>query len=182
MLGQCQAITEGPPTYFARELVEMYPDAKVILTERDADSWARSVENTFGAFFTSWWTLFKFHFDWKLWYVLTFPDLFAPYWSGDQPNKTAYLEYNAAIKKLVPKDKLLVYHVSQGWGPLCDFLGKEVPKVEFPRGNDPAAFFGRVGASWAGPLEAGYRRAVIFCAVMAVLMAVACGLLVRSLL
>lgn len=181
MLGHCRAIAEGPPTYFARELIEMYPDAKVILTERDADSWARSIESAVIPFLSSRWTLFTFHFHWKQWYLLTFPDLFEPLFSGSRANKAGYLEYNAAIKKLVPKDKLLVYHVSQGWRPLCEFLGKEVPKTEMPRGNEPEVLLARVGASWAGQLEAAQRRAVIFCALMAVLVAVMCGLLVRYL-
>ena len=30
-----------PAAYFAEELIEYYPDAKVILTMRDPDEWAR---------------------------------------------------------------------------------------------------------------------------------------------
>ena len=34
-----------------------------------------------------------------------------------------------------PKEKLLVYHVSEGWEPLCKFLGKEIPDKPFPHKN-----------------------------------------------
>lgn len=36
----------------------------------------------------------------------------------------------------VPAEKLLVFEVSQGWGPLCRFLGKPVPQQPFPHVND----------------------------------------------
>lgn len=38
--------------------------------------------------------------------------------------------------QVVPADKLLVFEVSQGWGPLCNFLGKPVPPQPFPHIND----------------------------------------------
>ena len=33
-----------------------------------------------------------------------------------------YLNYYAKVKKAVPKEKLLVYSVQEGWEPLCNFL------------------------------------------------------------
>ena len=42
---------------------------------------------------------------------------------------------SARVKSLVPPEKLLVYNVKQGWKPLCDFLGCEVPTVAFPHEN-----------------------------------------------
>lgn len=33
----------------------------------------------------------------------------------------------AHIRAIVPADRLLEYHVSEGWPPLCQFLGKPVP-------------------------------------------------------
>ena len=46
-----------------------------------------------------------------------------------------YREHNHRVKSLVPPEKLLVYNVKQGWKPLCDFLGCEVPTVAFPHEN-----------------------------------------------
>jgi hypothetical protein len=40
----------------------------------------------------------------------------------------------------VPPEKLLVFEVRQGWGPLCEFLGKPVPEQPFPHVNDTQAF------------------------------------------
>ncbi len=39
----------------------------------------------------------------------------------------------AEIKRIVPKDQLLVYSVTEGWGPLCKFLGVPVPDINFPK-------------------------------------------------
>jgi len=41
---------------------------------------------------------------------------------------------------------LLVYEVSQGWGPLCRFLGVPVPDEPFPKTNTPAEWRERIGS------------------------------------
>jgi hypothetical protein len=44
------------------------------------------------------------------------------------------------VKRVVPSDRLLVFQVSEGWVPLCAFLGVPVPDEPFPRVNDTAEF------------------------------------------
>lgn len=39
------------------------------------------------------------------------------------------------IRGLVPKERLLEWYVEDGWEPLCEFLGKPVPDMKFPRAN-----------------------------------------------
>lgn len=39
LLGHCQAICDWPAVAFAKELIEAYPEAKVLITTRDVDSW-----------------------------------------------------------------------------------------------------------------------------------------------
>ena len=46
-----------------------------------------------------------------------------------------YRMHNHRVKSIVPSEKLLVYNVKQGWKPLCDFLGCEVPTSAFPHEN-----------------------------------------------
>ena len=36
---------------------------------------------------------------------------------------------------MVPKDQLLIFDLSDGWEPLCKFLGKPIPNKEFPHRN-----------------------------------------------
>ena len=56
----------------------------------------------------------------------------------------AFIAHNEAVKNTIPADQLLVYEVKDGWGPLCEFLGKPVPSEPFPRTNDRAEFWDRV--------------------------------------
>ena len=41
------------------------------------------------------------------------------------------------VRAEVPADRLLVYEVTQGWEPLCAFLGVPVPDEPFPSASPP---------------------------------------------
>jgi hypothetical protein len=45
-----------------------------------------------------------------------------------------YKDYIAEIQKIVPKEKLLVMNVKEGWEPLCA-LGGEGTRLEVPEGQ-----------------------------------------------
>ncbi|WP_284735609.1 sulfotransferase [Dongia deserti] len=53
----------------------------------------------------------------------------------------AFAAHNEAVKSAIPAQRLLVYQVKDGWGPLCAFLGAPVPAAPFPRTNDRAEFW-----------------------------------------
>jgi hypothetical protein len=44
-------------------------------------------------------------------------------------------EHNAEVKATIPPERLLVYSVKEGWGPLCRFLGVPEPEEPFPHVN-----------------------------------------------
>ena len=144
LLGHCGAVTDTPAIAFWKELVEAYPDAKIVLVERDEDRWYASCEvllegvlNPFGR------------------YVLLYTD---PYWFGkvircgilgisclfgtsdlNQAKKNAraaYRSHYAGIREFVPRERLLEYELGSGWAPLCKFLGKEIPDAQFPHLNE----------------------------------------------
>lgn len=50
--------------------------------------------------------------------------------------RATYFGYYDRIRELVPPERRLEYKFGDGWEPLCEFLGKEVPDVPFPRLND----------------------------------------------
>ena len=52
--------------------------------------------------------------------------------------KIVYYEHIESVKKTIPSDKLLIYHVNMGWRPLCEFLNVAVPEIPFPKVNDTA--------------------------------------------
>jgi len=45
------------------------------------------------------------------------------------------------VKHTVPAERLLVFQASDGWAPLCAFLGKPVPAEPYPRSNSREEFF-----------------------------------------
>jgi hypothetical protein len=51
LLGHCQGVSDMPAILFADELIAAYPEAKVILTHRNFDTWYKydrfSVKRTF---------------------------------------------------------------------------------------------------------------------------------------
>lgn len=157
LLGHCQAITDSPCVFFYKELLAAYPDAKVILTERDdADQWFRSHMSTTIQFTAqvmpkTWSEKFKAMFspadpaqlrlleaivrDTPMYLVL-----WHDYHNGTETSKQWYRDYNAEIKRLVPKERLLKFNVKEGWDPLCGFLDETVPHTPFPCRNSKADF------------------------------------------
>lgn len=143
LLGHCQAVTDVPCAIFARELIAAYPDAQVILSHRDIDSWYSSISTgvlpdtyTFSAKIAAFLaTLFLSPSRWarpmmcRIW-----EDFYEG--SFEANGKRKFEEHNAMVRGLVPRERLLEYRVQDGWVPLCQFLGKPVPKRPFPKGND----------------------------------------------
>ena len=126
--------------------MKSYPDAKVILTlhPRGAEGWYDSTIDTI-------------YFTENMWQFQVLK-LVTPFgrkmgnmskkliWQrshkGTMENKTAAMAFYQAhieeVKALVPPEKLLIFTVNEGWGPLCKFLDVPVPQTEFPNVNDRA--------------------------------------------
>lgn len=45
--------------------------------------------------------------------------------------RSVYIEHYKTIREVTPPERLLNFRLSQGWEPLCEFLGKPVPDVPF---------------------------------------------------
>lgn len=48
----------------------------------------------------------------------------------------------------MPPERLLNFHVSEGWEPLCKFLGKEIPDTPFPNVNNTNQFLAERRRRW----------------------------------
>ena len=44
-----------------------------------------------------------------------------------------YEDWNEFVQHKIPKERLLIFNAKQGWGPLCEFLGKPIPDGPYPR-------------------------------------------------
>ena len=151
-LGGYEAAVDWPACAFYEELMERCPDAKVILTVRDPERWYESVRKTIYALSmtVSGSRLLRIVFGLR---SLLRYGTFARgnmaktiIWDGTFDGKfvdkrhaiEVFERHNEEVRRRVPEDRLLTYEVSEGWGPLCEFLGVEVPHEPFPRLNDAA--------------------------------------------
>ena len=152
-----QSMVDHPGCRFWRELMDYYPDAKVIHTQRDPERWfastqatifapgspAASAEGPMAAFFAS---------------------VTAQY-QGRLNDHDFMIEYfnrhTEEVTSTVPKERLLVFEAAQGWEPLCAFLGVPVPATPYPRENSTADFQARVANAGSGPPDPAAVKAVL---------------------
>jgi Sulfotransferase domain len=146
---------DWPSAYFYRELLDAYPDAKVLLSVRPAESWVRSMRGTI-------WPLFHGHGSviyhvsqarasvdslWRRYLDLMSGMNWDPETgaiAGDHASDdglaAAMRRWNDEVIATVPAERLLVWDPAEGWEPLCAFLDVDVPADPLPRLNDTAAF------------------------------------------
>lgn len=128
-----RASSDYPSASYWRELSAHYPDAKVVLTTRDPDSWFESVSDTIfseamqGGFVgTPLGDMMK-------------GVIFDHFGGGDIRDRAFmtdwYRKRNQEVIDTLPTERLLVFHPKMGWEPLCEFLGVGVPDVPFPKVN-----------------------------------------------
>ena len=135
-------------THFAT-LLDWNETAKVILTVRDSPkAWARSARSTIFSPSLLRKLLLKLLFCLPLTNLYYLQYIQQTSFSAHNTNpldpdcdlETLYTTWNNHVKETVPGDKLLVYNVKEGWGPLCRFLEVPVPEVGFPCLNDRREF------------------------------------------
>ena len=147
---------DWPGGFVYRELADAYPQAKVLLSVRDAESWEPSYHETIVSMCQGE-SLIRHLSDarreidprWRRYLELVDRMLFgehSPFAAGQAPEqlRQQMLAYNERVKSSIAADRLLVWDVREGWGPLCEFLGVPVPQEPLPHANDRETFTGRV--------------------------------------
>jgi hypothetical protein len=148
-----QATVDWPGCNFYEEFLRRYTDAKVILTVRDPERWYESVRQTIyyaHHAFLNW--LRRFVPRMRVFTRLTDRLIWDGMFHGRFEDKPYAIEvfnrFNEQVQRVVPADRLLVYQIQDGWGPLCAFLGQAVPEGKpFPHLNDVAGFRSRIQRS-----------------------------------
>ena len=135
---------EWPAVTFLPQILEAFPQAKVILTLRDADAWYTSAEATiFDALELA---VHNPNSPGRLGPAidLTRRLVLERTFEGNHRDREATIAlYNRHIQSvidLVPADHLLQYRLAQGWEPICAFLDAPLPEEPFPHVNDRASF------------------------------------------
>jgi len=143
VLADYGAAVDWPASLFWRELIEVHPDAIVVLSHREsADVWWQSVNRT-------------------VWAMMRRPDqeqAFAefnvkmrakaglgPDWDVPDAAKANYQALYDEVVATVPSERLVLWQASDGWEPLCSALDVPVPGGDFFHLNTSAEFRERGG-------------------------------------
>jgi hypothetical protein len=145
---------DWPSARYYRELMDHYPEAKVLLSVRPAEDWVRSMRATV-------WGMY--HGETALHHLCEARAALDPLWgrfmslmrrmswdprtgalAGDTYSDAglaeAMVRWNDEVERAVPAERLLVWDPTEGWGPICEFLDADVPAEPLPRLNDSLAF------------------------------------------
>lgn len=145
-IGSYDAILDVPACVFWSDLHAAYPDAKIILTTRDVDSWLKSANKTVFKF-----VQMPFFRVWQYLDTTCIGPLFRQsdlVWRvfcgrnyDEEVLKRAYFEHHERIRKSIPKEQLLEFHTGKdGWEKLCGFLDVPMPQEPWPNAYPTAEF------------------------------------------
>jgi len=154
-LGDYVAAVDWPTTRYYAELARLNPEAKVVLTIRDPQRWYESARETIHHLSqvalappARW--LLEAQPQMRPFAAMTHETIWGPrgHFGGrfeDRDHAIAVYEAHIEeVKRTITSERLLVYEVKQGWGPLCEFLECPVPEEPMPHLNDRAQLLRRV--------------------------------------
>lgn len=161
-----QATVDFPGYPWYKEHMKQYPDAKVILTVRPFEKWHDSVYSTI-------WQAAnpseqqKAEMQQKLAAnpalqstikCVQFANqvILGDHFKGKFLDKAfaeeVFNKHIEDVKAYVPAEKLLVFDVSEGWAPLCEFLGVPQPEEPIPHLNKKENFKEMLGELMKGQM------------------------------
>ena len=139
---------DWPGARYWAELVEVFPNAKVILSVREPNGWFDSVQATINPFIEARGTHDSAHMNAIA--LMAYKSIVRPIFDGrlsDRSHAISIFEQHIKdVQSSVPADRLLTFEVREGWKPLCTFLSVDVPDTPFPKTNSSKEF---VEEEWA---------------------------------
>lgn len=137
LFNEFSSMTDWPAAAFYKELMQVYPDAKVLLSHRDPERWYVSCQNTIFPKVSSaegeWGEMIR---------AVIFNKFF-----DDINNKEkcieAYKAHLEEVRSFVPKERLIEWQTGDGWGPICKGLNIPEPEHAFPHVNTTRDFQSR---------------------------------------
>jgi hypothetical protein len=156
-----------PVARYYKQIITAYPNAKIIHTIRDAESWYKSAMDTiFWASKPSFGRIFKMMIRMPFSSAIRerlpvlkyngamIDKIFGKDLKDKQEVIRRYNAINEETLNFLPKERSLVYEVKSGWEPLCNFLNVPIPSEPFPRTNSREQFKKNVAIIAAGkPVE-----------------------------
>lgn len=156
---------DGPNAIYYEQIMKAFPEAKIILTLRDAERWYQSTYDTVYQFAV------KYRENpaetgslqsrlYRVTNTMFWDGLFGGRFTDKEYAIEVYHNHNQEAIQSVDPGNLLVYDVKQGWEPLCAFLGVDVPPEDFPHANSSESTREVLGqlANGAGPISPDWAR------------------------
>lgn len=136
------AQTDWPGAVYWREISEAFPNAKVVLTIRDADAWHDSILKTIAQKLQDRHLVSDSNVRERLEVSnsLVNDGLFDGEIADPVRAKSVFQQHIQTVTNTIAPERLLVFDVAEGWGPLCRFLQLPEPNVPFPRRNTSTGF------------------------------------------
>lgn len=141
------AAVDWPASGFWPELSAAYPEALIVLSVRDPESWWRSAHETIFPSIDS----VPPDSDWRKMIDSMMASRFIRDLEDREACIAAFERHNAQVRETAPADRLLEWRASDGWGPLCTALGLPVPEEPFPHTNTREEFLARRKSSQFRP-------------------------------
>ena len=140
---------DWPAAAYYKELSDKYPNAKVILGMRDANSWYDSASTTIYLMsqnFPKWIRFILPRAD-KLFKMIdktVFGEPFSYRFEDRESTIKVFNDHVEEVKRVIPEEKLLMHSPKDGWEPLCEFLDVPIPEEPYPWVNDSKVFARRL--------------------------------------
>ncbi|KAL6063435.1 Sulfotransferase family protein [Balamuthia mandrillaris] len=142
-----RSTVDFPSFVFYKELMEEYPEAKVIHTTREPEKWYASANQTIFTMFPGHYASFGLSLFFSIFpsarktaQMIRTVSPHMPIIDDKQKAVKYFKARDEEVLRTVPKEKLLVFHPGDGWEPLCKFLGVPIPDEPFPHVNDTEDF------------------------------------------
>ena len=139
---------DWPGCSYWEELADVFPDAPILLNDRDGDAWYESCLQTIHAANAP-------ERDGAVADDEVSGMIRSLIWDGTFGGWERFLDreraieifhrHNDEVRERVPDDRLVEFSLGDGWAPLCDALGAPVPDESFPHLNDTSAFREMIG-------------------------------------
>lgn len=141
MFAQFESSVDFPASLFYLEMLAAFPNAKVVHTVRDPESWYHSTHETIYQsqfLFPHWLRRLSRHVDGvvEMTQGLLWNGLFEGRFEDKEHALKIFVAHTQRVCAQVPADRLLIFDVRQGWQPLCAFLNVPIPNTPFPNLND----------------------------------------------
>ena len=134
LLDDYVATVDWPASMLWQELSRENPEALVLLSVRDsASTWWQSIDATILPY-----ARLALAPDWKEGRGLL--DLLERFtgtsrWDDPATMMAAYERHNIEVKRSLPPERLLEWHATDGWEPICRALYLPIPESPFPWSN-----------------------------------------------